>query len=79
MSSGKQKIIKEDGVEKENSGGEMVEVLAALGYRGTGTGNAITYVRAPRRRARATPRHAAVSRHEANSPFAKLRGLAVSR
>ncbi len=59
--------------------GEMVEVLAALGYRGTATGNAITYVRAPRRKARATPRRAAVSRHEANSPFAKLRGLAVSR
>ena len=54
--------------------GEMAEILAALGYRGTGSGNAITYVRAPRRKARAAP-----ARHEADSPFAKLRDLAVSR
>ena len=59
--------------------GEMTEVLAALGYCGTGPGNAITYVRASRHKARAAPRPAAGIRHEADSPFAKLRGLAVSR
>ncbi|MDP6773993.1 MAG: helicase-related protein [Rhodospirillales bacterium] len=65
--------------------GEMAEVLAALGYRGTGPddamtpGNAVTYVRAPRRKARAERSGAAAARHKADSPFAKLRDLAVPR
>ena len=58
--------------------GEMKGVLAALGYHGTGAENALTYVRAPKGKARATPR-SAVTRHEADSPFAKLRDLAISR
>ena len=59
--------------------GEMVDILAALGYRGIGPDDAMTYVRAPRRKARAAPSGAAAARHKADSPFAKLRDLAVSR
>ena len=59
--------------------GEMTEVLGALGYRGTGPGNALTYVRAPRRKTRAAPRPDAASRHQLDTPFAKLRDLAIPR